>query len=87
MGQLSYLATGEPWIVYFDPPALAQELRQLSFRHLADLEPEQANQRYFKDRPIARAVGADRVGARRVCDAESDAAASDLGWPAATVEA
>jgi methyltransferase (TIGR00027 family) len=41
---------GEPWITYFDPSSLARELRQLGFKHVEDLGPEEANDRYFKGR-------------------------------------
>jgi methyltransferase (TIGR00027 family) len=43
-------ALGEPWITYWDPSALAVELRQIGFREVEDIGPQEANQRYFKDR-------------------------------------
>jgi methyltransferase (TIGR00027 family) len=43
-------AIGEPWITYFDPLSLASELRDMGFKHVEDFGPEEANQRYFKDR-------------------------------------
>ena len=44
---------GEPWITYFDPSSLANELRGLGFKHVEDVGPEEANHRYFKDRKDA----------------------------------
>jgi len=43
-------AIGEPWITYFDPSALASELRGMGFKQVEDIGPEEANNRYFKDR-------------------------------------
>jgi methyltransferase (TIGR00027 family) len=43
-------ALGEPWITYFDPAALARDLRGIGFREVKDLGPEEATKRYFKDR-------------------------------------
>ena len=43
-------AIGEPWITYFDPSSLASELRGLGFKQVEDFGPEEANNRYFKDR-------------------------------------
>ena len=54
-------AIGEPWITSFDPSSLASELRGLGFKHLEDLGPEEANDRYFKDREDILRVG---VGGR-----------------------
>ena len=50
-------AIGEPWITYFDPHALTSEIRQLGFTHVEDLGPEEANDRYFKDRTDGLRVG------------------------------
>ena len=43
-------AIGEPWITSFDPSSLVGKLRGLGFKHIEDLGPEEANDRYFKDR-------------------------------------
>jgi len=50
-------AIGEPWITYFDPPSLASELRQLGFKHVEDVGPGEAHDRYFKDRQDGLRVG------------------------------
>ncbi len=41
---------GEPWLTYFDPVALANDLRQIGFSRVGDLGSAAANERYFKDR-------------------------------------
>src|SRR5205085_5988293 len=42
------LATiGEPWLSYFEPPELADELRSLGFTHLEDRDGAALNVRYF----------------------------------------
>jgi len=43
-------ALGEPWRTYFEPAALAAELRRHGFRHLEDVGPEEAFARYFRGR-------------------------------------
>jgi methyltransferase (TIGR00027 family) len=43
-------AAGEPFHLFFDPAALAAQVRQLGFRHLEDLDPADLNSRYFRDR-------------------------------------
>lgn len=43
-------AIGEPWITYFDPAALAQDLTTLGFTTVRDLGPAEANARYFSHR-------------------------------------
>jgi len=43
-------AIGEPWITYFDPSSLASELRSMGFKQVEDFGPQEANNRYFKDR-------------------------------------
>lgn len=50
-------AAGEPWKSFFDPPGLARELRELGFRQLEDLGPEQLNARFFDDRGDGLRVG------------------------------
>jgi len=50
-------AIGEPWITYFDPPALASELTRLGFNRMEDLGPAEANERYFKDRADGLRIG------------------------------
>ncbi|MBI5583254.1 MAG: class I SAM-dependent methyltransferase [Deltaproteobacteria bacterium] len=58
---------GEPWITYFEPQALAQELRQKGFMQMEDLDSEEANRRYFKDRADGlRVNGAGRLLMARV---------------------
>ncbi len=43
-------AIGEPWLTYFDPELLANDLRQIGFKAIEDFGPEAANERYFKNR-------------------------------------
>jgi methyltransferase (TIGR00027 family) len=50
-------ALGEPWITYFDPSDLAREVRHLGFKHVEDLGPGEANDRYFKNRQDGLRVG------------------------------
>ena len=41
---------GEPWLTYFEPLALAVELRALGFIRVEDLGPDEIHARYFKQR-------------------------------------
>jgi methyltransferase (TIGR00027 family) len=50
-------AVGEPWITYFDPVSLAHDLRSIGFKQVEDLGPEEARDRYFKDRMDDLRVG------------------------------
>jgi len=43
-------AIGEPWITFFEPSSLASDLHRMGFKHIEDLGPQEANQRYFKGR-------------------------------------
>jgi methyltransferase (TIGR00027 family) len=43
-------AIGEPWISYYDPVALAAELRALGFSRVRDFGAAEANRSYFGDR-------------------------------------
>jgi len=43
-------ALGEPWLSFFDPPALERGLRRMGFAHVEHLEPRDANRRYFENR-------------------------------------
>ncbi len=43
-------AIGEPWITYFDPASIARDLRAMGFKQVEDFGPEEAKERYFKDR-------------------------------------
>lgn len=55
-------AIGEPWITYFDPAALAHELRGMGFAQVEDVGPEAATDRYFKDRTDGlRITGSSRL--------------------------
>ena len=61
-------ALGEPWITYFDPATFAVELRQMGFGMFEDMGPQEANQRYFKDRSDGLQVrGSGRLLKARVC--------------------
>jgi methyltransferase (TIGR00027 family) len=60
-------AAGEPWKSFFDPPALARELRALGLRQLEDLGPAELNGRFFSDRTDGlRVAGIGRVMSARV---------------------
>jgi methyltransferase (TIGR00027 family) len=60
-------AIGEPWITYFDPLSLANELRDMGFKHVEDFGPEEAKDRYFKDRADSlRISGSSRLMKARV---------------------
>lgn len=50
-------ALGEPWITYFDPLSLADELRSMGFKHVEDIGPAEANSRYFGHRNDSLTVG------------------------------
>ena len=61
-------ALGEPWITYLDPATFAVELQQMGFGVLEDIGPQEANQRYFKDRSDALQIrGSGRLVKARVC--------------------
>jgi methyltransferase (TIGR00027 family) len=60
-------AIGEPWITYFDPSSLAKELLDMGFNQVEDLGPEEANNRYFKDRSDSFCIrGSGRLMKARV---------------------
>jgi methyltransferase (TIGR00027 family) len=60
-------ALGEPWLTYFGPASLAEEVRRVGFKRLEDLGPEKANERYFTN----RSDGLRLEGAGRLMKAES----------------
>lgn len=43
-------AAGEPFQLFFEPGALADQLRSMGFQSIEDLGTDQINARYFKDR-------------------------------------
>src|SRR5262249_9352811 len=43
-------ARGEPWLSAFEPTELAARVKELGFRQVWDLGPEEANARYFSGR-------------------------------------
>ena len=60
-------AIGEPWISYYDPRALAADLQQIGFNEVRDLEPREANLRYFREREDGlRVSGSGRMMSARV---------------------
>jgi O-methyltransferase involved in polyketide biosynthesis len=60
-------ALGEPWISYFHPQALVDEVAQLGFSTVRDLGPQEANTRYFRDRADGlRVTGSSRLMSARV---------------------
>jgi methyltransferase (TIGR00027 family) len=50
-------ALGEPWITYFDPVSLVRDLQGIGFKQAEDFGPEEAKDRYFKDRMDGLRVG------------------------------
>lgn len=50
-------AAGEPWLTFFYPSALAQELSGMGFRHLEDMTGDLLNQRYLANRTDDLRVG------------------------------
>jgi methyltransferase (TIGR00027 family) len=48
---------GEPFLTHFDPASLANELREIGFKHVEELGPTEANDRYFKDRTDGLCIG------------------------------
>jgi methyltransferase (TIGR00027 family) len=50
-------AVGEPFRSFFDPQALAAELREIGFREIDDLDPDALNHRYFRGRADGLKVG------------------------------
>jgi methyltransferase (TIGR00027 family) len=50
-------AAGEPFISFFDPAELVEELRRMNFRHIEELDSEKINARYFKDRADGLRIG------------------------------
>ena len=48
---------GEPWQAFFDPVLLMRDLRNMGFRYVEDIGPEEINERYFKDRKDGLRVG------------------------------
>jgi methyltransferase (TIGR00027 family) len=51
-------AAGEPWKTFFEPRALAAELRALGLTELEDLGPEELNARFFGERSDGLRTGA-----------------------------
>jgi methyltransferase (TIGR00027 family) len=51
-------AAGEPWKTFFEPRALAAELRALGLTELEDLGPEELNARFFAERSDGLRTGA-----------------------------
>jgi methyltransferase (TIGR00027 family) len=57
---------GEPWITFFEPPALTARLQATGFAETALLSPRDANRRYFDGRTDGFRVGGVHVMAARV---------------------
>jgi O-methyltransferase involved in polyketide biosynthesis len=38
---------GEPWRAFFEPDSLADDLREIGFKHIKDFWPEQINALFF----------------------------------------
>jgi methyltransferase (TIGR00027 family) len=50
-------AAGEPWQTYFDPSALAADLKAMGFTQVEDMDAEALNARYFQGRADGLRVG------------------------------
>ncbi len=50
-------AAGEPWLGFFDPDALASDLRAMGFGDVRDIGPDEINARYFAGRADGLKVG------------------------------
>jgi methyltransferase (TIGR00027 family) len=50
-------AAGEPWQTFFDPSALASDLKAMGFVQAEDLDAKALNERYFRDRVDGLQVG------------------------------
>ena len=59
-------ALGEPWISFFDPKDLAQELRKHGFDEIEDLGFHEIARRYFGEMPSPEGGGGHVLCARRV---------------------
>ena len=59
-------AIGEPWLTFYDPPALERRLRGLGFSHTALLSPAQANGRYFAARTDGLRIASGYMMSARV---------------------
>jgi len=57
---------GEPWINYFDPPALHSRLTSMGFRYIEDLGPREIAARYFPGATVVRDRGGHVVHASTV---------------------
>src|SRR5262249_51954829 len=59
-------ARGEPYLTFFEPAKLAEQLRELGFSEVWDLAPEEANARYFLNRTDGLRIDAEHhfMGAR-----------------------
>jgi len=65
---------GEPWVSYFEPPALEAKLRSAGFSSVEFLSPAEAEARYFRDRPQDLPVPAKINIVRAVRDADPSGA-------------
>jgi hypothetical protein len=55
---------GEPWITFFEPPALIERLEKTGFASTTLLAPSEANRRYFAGRSDGfRAAGSHLMAA------------------------
>jgi len=63
MGQL-IASQGEPWISFFDPASLKEELGKMGYDSIEDLGPDELNPRYFSRRKDGLRTGG---GVRLMC--------------------
>jgi methyltransferase (TIGR00027 family) len=50
-------ASGEPFVTFFHPAKLAEQLRKIGFHAVEDMGAEEINSRYFKDRADGLRIG------------------------------
>jgi methyltransferase (TIGR00027 family) len=60
-------AEGEPWITFFDPREIEDELRAVGYRDIEVFDPRSLNARYFSGRSDKLAVGKLGYVVRAIC--------------------
>jgi O-Methyltransferase involved in polyketide biosynthesis len=59
-------ALGEPWLSYFDPVVLAQELKNLGYQEIQDLDRAGIVNWGSDERAVSKVVGPHLIRARRI---------------------
>ena len=60
-------AAGEPFRLFFAPDELEKELRRAGFQRIEQVDSDQLNERYFKDRADGLKLSAVRTGHAGYC--------------------